>query len=74
MEEKKKNYAKGLGSRYGRKIKKRLSDVLELRKARYKCPYCMKKGISRVASGIWYCKKCKSKFTAGAYSLVREKE
>lgn len=71
-EVKTKNLAKGLGARYGRKIRKRLSDIFELKRAKYKCPYCLKLGVKRVASGIWYCKKCKSKFTAGAYSLVRE--
>jgi large subunit ribosomal protein L37Ae len=32
------------------------------------CPYCERVALKRVASGIWYCKKCKVKFAGGAYT------
>jgi len=55
------------GARYGRKLKKKIIEVEKLQKKRQKCPYCTKLGTKRLSSGIWYCKKCDSKFTGKAY-------
>ncbi len=55
------------GVRYGKKIKRK---VLEIEKRQYqkqKCPYCNKLQVDRIASGIFTCKKCNSKFTGKAY-------
>mgnify|MGYP006289146171 CR=1 FL=1 len=54
------------GSRYGLRIRRRIVDV-ESKKSK-NCPICGKKQLKRVASGIWECKKCKNKFTGGAYT------
>jgi large subunit ribosomal protein L37Ae len=53
------------GSRYGTKTKKIIADI-ESRKEKT-CPYCERPALKRVAAGIWYCKKCKTKFAGGAY-------
>jgi len=55
------------GSRYGRKIRKKVSEIEKVQKQKHKCPYCKKPGVKRVSIGIWYCSKCKSKFTGKAY-------
>ncbi|MEM0121970.1 MAG: 50S ribosomal protein L37ae, partial [Saccharolobus sp.] len=35
----------------------------------YQCPYCKTNGkVVRLASGIWYCKKCKIKWAGLAYT------
>lgn len=56
------------GTRYGRKLKKKVLAIEKVQKSKHICPYCKKQGgIKRVASGIWHCKKCDSKFTGKAY-------
>lgn len=63
---------KRFGVRYGVKPKKRLAKIeSELRK-KHKCPYCNKLQVKRLAVGIWYCKKCKAKFTGKAYSIKKK--
>jgi large subunit ribosomal protein L37Ae len=53
------------GSRYGTKTKK---VVLEVEQKKTKlCPYCERTALKRIAAGVWYCKKCKTKFAGGAY-------
>jgi large subunit ribosomal protein L37Ae len=55
------------GSRYGRKIRQKIIDVEKVLKGKHKCPFCKKIGVKRLASGIWYCNKCNSKYAAKAY-------
>jgi large subunit ribosomal protein L37Ae len=55
------------GVRYGTKTKKEIAKV-EARMHKGKvCPYCERDALERVASGVWYCKKCKAKFAGAAY-------
>ena len=56
------------GVRYGRKIRQNVLKVEKLQKIRQKCPYCRKTCVKRLASGIWYCEKCDSKFAGRAYT------
>ena len=58
------------GARYGIKIRKKISDVAK--KKTKECPYCGRKQLKRIASGIWECKKCNSKFAGGSYTPARE--
>ena len=53
------------GPRYGTKTKKAIRKIEERGKG--VCPYCERPALKRVASGIWYCKKCKTKFAGAAY-------
>ncbi|MBN1215174.1 MAG: 50S ribosomal protein L37ae [Candidatus Lokiarchaeota archaeon] len=59
------------GARYGSVVRKRTRMILEKMKSNnIKCPKCETKGsVQRLSTGIWYCKKCKAKFTGGAYSI-----
>jgi large subunit ribosomal protein L37Ae len=67
MATKKVGSAGRFGSRYGRRIRTKIVAVEKDKKAA-KCPYCLKlKTLKRVASGIWYCTKCDSKFAGKAY-------
>jgi large subunit ribosomal protein L37Ae len=60
---------KRFGARYGRKIKDNLQAIENKKKGPQKCPFCLSTGSKRVAAGIWFCKKCNSKFTGRAYSV-----
>jgi len=60
---------KGFGARYGRKIRNKLKTVLDQRQAKQICPRCRGSRISRIAAGIWTCKKCDVKFTGRAYEV-----
>jgi len=53
------------GPRYGTKTKKEILGIES--KIGKTCPYCERSALKRIAAGIWYCKKCKTKFAGGAY-------
>ena len=56
-----------MGPRYGIRIRRR---VLELDREREKdsaCPRCATVTISRVASGVYECRRCGTRFASGAY-------
>ena len=60
---------KRYGVRYGKRVKDKVDKIFFVRALDDKCPYCLKSGVRRIASGIWYCRHCSSKFTGGAYSV-----
>jgi large subunit ribosomal protein L37Ae len=55
------------GVRYGTKVKNIIRDVESRQKQKQECPYCERPALKRLASGIWQCKKCNSKFAGAAY-------
>ena len=55
------------GARYGSTLRKRVKKIEERMKQPHKCPQCYTKAVQRVSSGIWECRKCKYKFSGGAY-------
>ena len=61
------------GSRHGRKTKFKVGHIESLTKGSTKCPYCRKNGVKKLAIGIFYCIKCKTKFTGRAYTPIRTK-
>ncbi|MEM2115592.1 MAG: 50S ribosomal protein L37ae [Candidatus Woesearchaeota archaeon] len=65
--------SKRFGARYGLRIRKRVDEVERLSRKTYRCPYCGKIAVKRVAVGIWQCKSCNSKFTGYAYSVEEMK-
>ena len=62
------------GSRYGRRIREEYSKIAKKQREKYKCPYCGRKSVRRVAAGIWECKKCGAKFAGGAYEPITVEE
>ena len=56
------------GTRYGRKIKKRVLEVEKKQKQKHKCNFCSKKTVKRISAGIYQCTSCKTKFTGRAYT------
>ena len=60
---------KGLGARYGIKIRKEYTKIhLQLKEKRI-CPECGSKQFGRKAVGIWECKKCGFKVAGTAYDI-----
>ena len=59
---------KRFGARYGRRPKKKFSQIEESQRKRHKCPHCNKISVKRVSMGIWFCSKCDNKFAGKAYT------
>jgi len=55
------------GPRYGTKTKKIVKEIEVKERQQRVCPYCERLALKRIAAGIWYCRKCKTKFAGGAY-------
>ncbi len=66
---KKRTSLKGLGARYGIKIRKSYSLVHKKMKAKRKCPECGSLQFGRQVIGIWSCKKCGFKMAGTAYDV-----
>ena len=66
---KQKGYLKGLGARYGIKIRKKYSVVHRVLKSKRKCPECGSLRFGRQDVGIWSCKKCGFKIAGLAYDI-----
>ena len=66
---KQKGYLKGLGARYGIKLRKKYSIVHRVLKSKRKCPECGSLRFGRQDVGIWSCKKCGFKIAGLAYDI-----
>ncbi len=55
------------GSRYGTRTKKMVAAIEKIQKQRQACPLCERKALTRVAAGIWLCRKCGGRIAGGAY-------
>lgn len=65
----KKKSLKGLGTRYGIKIRKQYTKIHLQLKQKRACPECGALRVSRVAVGIWSCKKCGYTVAGTAYNV-----
>lgn len=65
----KKKSLKGLGARYGIKLRKQYTKVHRTLKAKRICPECGSKQFGRDAIAIWSCKKCGFKIAGTAYDV-----
>ncbi len=66
---KKKKSLKGLGARYGIKLRKQYTKIHLLLKQKRTCPECGSGRFGRDAVGIWSCKKCGFKIAGTAYDV-----
>lgn len=55
------------GARYGLKIRKNIIAIEQIQKQKQKCPFCLKFDVKRLATGIWLCRHCNTKFAGKAY-------
>jgi len=61
------------GPRYGVSVKRQVMALENDASKRYPCPRCHYSSVKRVSSGIWGCRRCGHKFSAGTYSpTIRE--
>ena len=61
-------HAGSLGPRYGLKIRKLVHDIESVKRAPKPCPSCGFEKVKRLASGIYYCRKCEHKFAGGSFA------
>ncbi len=69
MATKKVSSAGRFGARYGKRLRQKTVAIEKVQKRLHKCPYCLRDCARRLSVGIWYCKKCGSKFTSKAYKV-----
>lgn len=60
--------AKRYGSRYGKRIRNKISAMEKEEKDGHECPECGSNSLKREGSGIWVCEKCGKKISGGAWS------
>jgi len=65
----KKKSLKGLGARYGIKLRKQYTKIHIQLKNKRTCPECGSKKFGREAVGIWVCAKCGFKIAGTAYDV-----
>ncbi len=58
------------GPRYGVRIRRRVQEIDEARRARHVCPKCQAAAVRRRSSGVWQCRHCGHVFAGGAYRPV----
>ena len=58
------------GPRYGVRIRRRVQEIDEARRARHVCPKCQAPAVRRRSSGVWQCRHCGHVFAGGAYRPV----
>ena len=56
-----------MGPRYGIRIRRRVLEIDRVRKRRSACPRCATVTLQRVASGIFECARCGTRFASNAY-------
>jgi large subunit ribosomal protein L37Ae len=56
-----------MGPRYGIRIRRRVLEIDRARELNGTCPKCSTVTVHRVASGVFECRRCQTKFASGAY-------
>jgi large subunit ribosomal protein L37Ae len=55
------------GARYGVSVRRNAGAAMAKRSAKYTCPVCQYRKVTREAVGIWSCGKCGHTFAGGAW-------
>ncbi|HYA10096.1 MAG TPA: 50S ribosomal protein L37ae [Thermoplasmata archaeon] len=58
-----------MGPRYGIRIRRRVVEIDRVRSAASPCPRCATVTVRRVASGIFECSRCGTRFASNAYAF-----
>jgi large subunit ribosomal protein L37Ae len=54
---------------YGKRVREKVWEIEKKQRQKQQCPFCKKMTAKRLSKGIWQCRRCKKKFTAGAYCV-----
>ncbi len=55
------------GARYGVSVRRNSASALAKKNAKYTCPVCQYRKVTRRSVGIWHCNKCDYTFAGGAW-------
>jgi len=55
------------GARYGVSVRRNSGTALAKKSAKYTCPVCQYRKVTRKSIGIWSCSKCDHTFAGGAW-------
>lgn len=58
-----------MGPRYGIRIRRRVLDIDREKTKDSACPHCSTVTLARVASGVYECRRCGTRFSSGAYQF-----
>jgi large subunit ribosomal protein L37Ae len=59
-----------MGPRYGIRIRRRVLEIDRVRTRASPCPRCSTVTVYRVASGVYECRRCGTRFASGAYAFA----
>ena len=59
-----------MGPRYGIRIRRRVVEIDRVRTAPSPCPRCATVTLRRVASGVFECSRCGTRFASNAYAFA----
>jgi large subunit ribosomal protein L37Ae len=59
-----------MGPRYGIRIRRRVVEIDRVRSSSSPCPRCSTVTLRRVASGIFECSRCGTRFASNAYAFT----
>jgi large subunit ribosomal protein L37Ae len=59
-----------MGPRYGIRIRRRVLEIDRVRARASACPRCSTVTVFRVASGVFECRRCGTRFASGAYAFA----
>jgi large subunit ribosomal protein L37Ae len=59
-----------MGPRYGIRIRRRVVEIDRVRSRASACPRCSTVTLRRVASGIFQCSRCGTRFASNAYAFT----
>ena len=59
-------------SRYGVRTRTQVRNIEIKQREKHICPKCGHQKVKRIATSIWLCNKCGSKFAGGAYQPTTE--
>ncbi|MFH0949048.1 MAG: 50S ribosomal protein L37ae [Candidatus Aenigmatarchaeota archaeon] len=54
---------------YGKRLRQSVATVKRKKTKHYACPSCSRTSVKRLSTGVWQCKKCKTKFASKAYEF-----
>jgi large subunit ribosomal protein L37Ae len=58
-----------MGPRYGIRIRRRVLEIDRTKSQTYACPRCSTVTLARIASGVYECRRCGTRYASQAYAF-----